>query len=212
MKGLFRHPLKNAPRSRRKIAYLLRHPVVVRRRSPTPPCSRRCSARVSDPAVLATGGLLPPSRQLTTDESEISSCNFDEDLVKPRSTIDPSPNPNPNHMLRTKLISPRLGSIVHFPGFSSLPGTLSCHRPQVFFRPAPQSHRPSFRPPLAAHSRRPAASSAHPARPLSFFLPCRSVSSVVNSSIVTLSFATRRAQHPPAAPTDPSTNTIYKKP
>jgi hypothetical protein len=153
----------------------------------------------------------PPTPQRRTDEFfQIPCCTSEYHLVKPRSAIDLSLNPNPNHGLRIEPISPRLGSFVHFPGFSSLLDPLSYQRPQDFFAPQPDL-APIVRTPLAACSLRPSASSAKPSRLLAFFLPCRSVSSVVNSSIVNPGFPIRRAQHPPAARTEaPSTNTIYK--
>ena len=102
-------------------------------------------------------------------------------------------------MLRIEPNFLRLGSFVHFPRFASLFRTQFLHRPQVFFAPRPDLAPYHSCPRLPSALARPSTSSANPSCPLAFFLPCRSVSSVVNSSIASPGFAIGRDQHPRAA-------------
>jgi hypothetical protein len=88
---------------------------------------------------------LPGNRQLTNDRFfDILCCIFDEHLVKPRFTIDSRPNLNLNKALRIEPIRPRLGSFVHFSGFSSPLRRPVLPSPVIFFAPLPAAHNSEF--------------------------------------------------------------------
>jgi hypothetical protein len=157
---------------------------------------RRPSSPPSLASLPSVQALIGPSR--ASKFSDILCCRFEDHLVKPRSTINSRPNLNLNKTLRIEPIRPRSGSFVHFPGFSSHFRTSDLRSSATFFRPTARSSRRSFSPPHSVRSRY--HPRTHP--PPAGFLPCRSVSSVVNSSIVSPAFAIRRVQHPPAARTE----------
>ena len=172
--------------------------LLVRRGSPTPPCSR---PKVSSPAP-----------QRTTDESVILCCIFNEHLVKPRSAIDSRPNPNENTALRIAPICRRSGCSSIFRSFhrSSTPISAIAHK--FFFAPQPDFPSHHFRPDCRLLSTSLDVVRGPLLPPLTLSLPCRSVSSVANPPTTNLALLppTTTQNSQPTTPNAAHTGPLYQ--